>query len=259
MNKDTITSLHDNVEELRMVHFETIDLRHGINDAGIWKVYNPTHFMYMYAFFNTLYAIDWYGSIENGKMVRHSEKKSERTKIHQMISFCFSNPSFIKQYKSDFIRIITNVFSSERINGIIDTIEPDTHPLGNIGDDEIYSIKKNVFSLLKGIFYKDEIKEIMEFIFLIRNNIFHGTKTLNIMLKTKQQTKLLLYSYFIIAVNQMLFSYLDYLYEKHTGKKVVDNDYNRLTKILENLKAGRVHMDIEKNNDERNYDEEDEQ
>ena len=42
----------------------------------------------------------------------------------------------------------------------------------------------------------------------------------------KQQTKLLLYSYFIIAVNQMLFSYLDYLYEKTTGKKVEGYDYN---------------------------------
>ena len=77
------------------------------------------------------------------------------------------------------------------------------------------------------------------------------------MLEPKQQTKLLLYSYFIIAVNQMLFSYLDYAYEKTTGKKVEGYDYNHLIKILENIKTNGVHMDVEED-DEWNHDGEDE-
>ena len=257
MNKDTITSLYNNVEELRMVHFDTIDMQHGINDGGIWKIYNPTHFMYMYAFFNTLYAIDWEVSMENGEMISQPEKTSERTKISQMLSFCFTDPSFKKKYKSDFIRIITNVFSSEKINRIIDTIKPDaTHSLGQIGENEKYSFKRNVFALLNGEFSTSIVYKIMEFIFLIRNNIFHGTKTLYTMLEPKQQTKLLLYSYFIIAVNQMLFSYLDYLYEKHTGKKVEEYNIDTLNKILKKLKANSQYAEIE--DDEDNYDDNDE-
>ena len=72
----------------------------------------------------------------------------------------------------------------------------------------------------------------------------------------KQQTKLLLYSYFKIAVNQMLFSYLDYLYEKTTGKTVEGYDYNHLIKILENLKTSGVHMDVEEDDDDCDDEEE---
>ena len=256
MNKDTIIDIYDKVGELRMVHFETVYLQHGIREGGDWRVYNPTHFMYVYSFFNTLYAIDWKSSIECGEIVSHPEGKYEKSKIGQMISFCTSDPLFRKKYKSIFLKIITNIFSEERIDRIIDTIVPDTNPLGNIGNDEIYSLRSNVLSLFKGNFYRSTITEIMKFIFCIRNNIFHGTKTLNTMLEAKQQTKLLLYSYFIIAVNQMLFSYLDYLYEKTTGKKVEGYDYNHLIKILENLKTSGVHMDVEEDDDDCDDEEE---
>ena len=54
----------------------------------------------------------------------------------------------------------------------------------------------------------------------------------------------------------MIFSYLDYLYEKTTGKKVEGYDYNHLIKILENLKTSGVHMDVEEDDDDCDDEEE---
>ena len=54
----------------------------------------------------------------------------------------------------------------------------------------------------------------------------------------------------------MLFSYLDYLYEKTTGKIVEGYDYNHLIKIFENLKTSGVHMDVEEDDDDCDDEEE---
>ena len=51
----------------------------------------------------------------------------------------------------------------------------------------------------------------MTFIYKIRCNIFHGTKTLKELHNKSQQKRIDIYTVFLIAINQMVFSYIDYL------------------------------------------------
>lgn len=241
--RENIEKLYKSIENLRFIHTETIRLQHGIK-RDYWAPYNPTLFMYVYYCFNTLYSINWQESLKSGVVHYFDEdrdedesRSSERFKFNKMISFCFYKPeTFATEFRDKFIKIITNEFNRDEIFNIINTIRIDQHPLGNINDDTIDIFKNNVKRLLVDrIFNFETIKEISNFIYLIRNNIFHGTKTLEDMLQKEHKAKLLLYSYFIIAINQMLFSYIDYLYRKYTRREVY-NSYNTLISILQDRK-----------------------
>ena len=49
------------------------------------------------------------------------------------------------------------------------------------------------------------------FIYKIRCNIFHGAKTLKELHNPLQKKRIDIYAVFMIAINQMVFSYIDYL------------------------------------------------
>mgnify|MGYP003312042369 CR=1 FL=1 len=60
-------------------------------------------------------------------------------------------------------------------------------------------------------FTKRNCLTMVKFIYKIRCNIFHGSKTLQDMHDPSQQKRIEIYTAIIIAVNQMVFSYLEYL------------------------------------------------
>ena len=190
--------------------------------------------MYVYFIFNTLYSIDWQESLTNGyiKPYRKNQKLYEPTKYGRMIDFCFDDKVFYNNFRPRFIKIITSQHSKAEIRKIIETISPDEGPIKNINNGNIRNFRQNFNDLLsyERMFKKSTIKEILSFIYQIRNNIFHGTKTLKDMLIVEHQRKLSLYSHFIIAINQMLFSYLDYLNMSH-GNNSYDS-YKNMFEIL---------------------------
>ena len=235
---DYIKNIVNNSENLRQIFFDTIRLQHAIkysdNSHSEWKEYNPTHFMYIYFIFNSLYSIKWEDSLNSGKIKPFEAKDKsgkqiyESTKYNNLIDFCFEDPDFPKTFRSKFIEIITLNQNAKEIQKTIDSID-----IVNIKKTDIETLKKTIKNLLsnKNGFKASTIKKIFRFISEIRNNIFHGTKTLDDMLRVEHQRKLFLYSHFIIAINQMLFSYLDYLH-----KKPHYHDYNYLIKILNTRK-----------------------
>ena len=54
-------------------------------------------------------------------------------------------------------------------------------------------------------------RRIVTFIYKIRCNIFHGAKTLKELHNPLQKKRIDIYAVFMIAINQMVFSYIDYL------------------------------------------------
>ena len=230
-----IKRVYNSSESLRNIYLDTIKVQHAIKYYHNleWKEYNPTHFMYVYFLFNTLYSIDWKESLTNGniKPYQKSQKLYETTKYNNMINFCFEDPNFYIAFRPRFIKLITSLLKEEEIKEIIETISPDEGPIKNINNYNIRNFRKSLKDLLsyERMFKQSTIKEIISFIYQIRNNIFHGTKTLQDMLNVEHQRKLYLYSHFIIATNQMLFSYLDYL-----NMPNCNDSYKNLLEILSN-------------------------
>lgn len=237
-NAQNIRRIISYSHNLEMLHMETAQLQHAIktNISGepVWEVYNPTHFLYVFFCFNTLYSVDWQTSLYRGHICNHGKRVPERDKFGFMLDFCLENIHFCQSYKEKFISIITNELTQKEIYDILNTIHPDSHYLGNIKTGDIVNFKEAISSLFDSEkdLSPDVVEEIVSFIYLIRNNIFHGTKTLYEMLMVAHQRKLLLYTYLILAVNQMLFSYLDYLNEEYTGKDIYYDSYSSLKRVL---------------------------
>lgn len=237
---NNVNRIYDYSENLRWLHFQTIGLQHGIrfDEQSIWERYNPTHFLYAFFCFNTFYSIDWVRSLTDGRISNFGRSITEGEKYQSLLDFCFENEDFCDDFRDKFIYIITTELTKNEIFGIIETITRDAHYLGNIKrEEDIENFKDAVHSIFESeTLYIEDVETIISFIYRIRNNIFHGTKTLQDMLIPTHQTKLLFYTYFVLAVNQMLFSYLDFIYDECNARlnpHKYDNHYNSLMRILE--------------------------
>lgn len=247
---NNINRIYDYSKNLRWLHIQTIGLQHGIrfDEHSIWEKYNPTRFLYTFFCFNTFYSIDWVKSLTDGRITNFGKSITEGEKYQSLLDFCFENEDFCDDFKDKFISIITTELYKDEIFDIIETITRDAHYLGNIKrEEDIETFKDAVYSLFDSETLEiDDVETIISFIYKIRNNIFHGTKTLQDMLLPKHQTKLLFYTYFILAVNQMLFSYLDFIYDEcniRLRPNRYENNYNYLTGILEARKRNNENRD----------------
>jgi hypothetical protein len=108
----------EGVNMLRCIHRESATTCHGIKPRGEWEPYIPTHFIYAFFTFNTLYNIDWQQSVLLGAIINFDSEKhtisssgkplTERGKINEYLSYCFKNKEFITTYKKGFIMYITS-------------------------------------------------------------------------------------------------------------------------------------------------------
>lgn len=173
------------------------------------KPFIPTFFLYIYFTFNTIYTIDWENSPQDERLVEH-RKSEERERINKMISFCFSDNQFVEAFFPHFIEIMTMKISKEMIISSMDNIIAEGVEIDDKEKEKAkkaceYILSKEGFSFQKG----RHVKEFSTFIYKVRCNIVHGTK-LTVHADPGQKERILIYSYFLIAVQHMLFMFLGY-------------------------------------------------
>ena len=222
--KEGAKALKKDMADLEVLHRDSASLEHAIRKYDDqWHEFLPSRFVYSFFTFNTLYAIDWKESLAKGELVCYddedyprkseNERFSEANRYHRYIDFCFSDREFVKVYEEFFFAFIGQTFDTRDI----------LRELGNIRVDEKSSgaIKKKYFirnfydacalTLNSKTLDIDNCRTILTFIYKIRCNIFHGTKTLKELHNKSQQKRIDIYTVFLIAINQMVFSYIDYL------------------------------------------------
>lgn len=204
------------------IHLDVSSKRHAIeytNGSVDWREYNPTHFMYVYFTFNSLYSIDWITSLNKGKLCYHGELSnlcdnnfhiSESKQFYKMINVCFRNNYFVRKYYPILRIIVLYKQDSTKISEVLDS-------LCTKNDS---SISEEVTDKFKGVVKKIvdnkpinnyDVGDLAFFIYKVRCNIFHGAKNLRDMNNIDQKKRLKLYTNILIAINQMIFSYLDYI------------------------------------------------
>ena len=182
------------------------------------KPFIPTFFLYIYFAFNTIYTIDWKRSPQDGHLIEH-KKSEERKRINKMISFCFSDDTFVDAFFPYFLEIMTMKFSKEKVirslgNIIAEGVEIDEKEKEKAQKACEYILSKEGFSFQNG----RHVKEFSTFIYKVRCNIVHGTK-LTVLADPNQKDRILIYSYFLIAVQHMLFMFLEYKLNGFFGGK----------------------------------------
>ena len=224
--KEEAKALKKDMADLEVLHRDSASLEHAIRKYdNQWHEFLPSRFIYSFFTFNTLYSIDWEKSLRAGKLVSYDdtdEKPSSNTSkewlgekdmYNRYLDFCFSDREFVNVYEEFFFDFIGQTFDKRDI----------LRELGNIHVDEKSSgaIKKKYFirnfydacarTLNSKTLDIDDCRTILTFIYKIRCNIFHGTKTLKELHNKSQQKRIDIYTVFLIAINQMVFSYIDYL------------------------------------------------
>ncbi len=227
---------------LKTIHKGTAKLQHAIRVEGEeWQEYYPNYFIFAFFCFNSLYNVDWEESYRRGRVTPVSmvpftkdgktvmREQTEGEKQFQYLKFCFKK-DFTRVYKDFFIRFVLRENTVEEIDQILSSIQPDRLPNGSVwSQDFITNFQNAVHDLLRwGKFDKDTVSTIVKFIYSVRCNIFHGVKTIDDMKDLGQQDRLDVYASLIIALNQMVFSCLEFLDKGEGIKDTFDDLYDSL-------------------------------
>lgn len=217
---DTLEHLRHMFEEVQVIeHFTKIYAK----EKEEYKEYKPSYFLYTFFLFNAFYNVDWERSFESNDLIlyertRQKGKKyiDENKKISNLISFCFSENTFIKNnnYKEEFFSQLTKYRNN--LEMILKGIQEDRKPNGNFYTEEqkqsIKDYKHQIRLLIKDKKFKKEIIiKVVDFIYLVRCNIFHGLKSFEDLSSPGQGERLIFYKDILMAVNKMVLDKADYL------------------------------------------------
>lgn len=204
---DSITQLLNACEAIRNLHEDVCITEHALYERGEeYKPYEPTFFLYNYFCFNIIFNIDWKESVKSGCLLSH-KKKNEIDQIKSMIDFCFTD-GFVRQFLPSFRKIITMRADASRILNAMNKIVPDNV---NIDSTKIGSFQASCKRLLLDDMIKiTDLKEVYHFIYDVRCNVVHGTKTMQHMRDPGQRDRITTYSFFIIGLLHMLFMRLEF-------------------------------------------------
>lgn len=204
----------EEIEDLYRLHYITKKYDHIVEyERGAWKLFEPSKFIYAYFAFNSFYNFDWEESLKKSRLTGFPKKiedgkeiePSESQKYKAMIDFIFSKVD--DNDKELFLKMIKGKDAIDKTIETISRITPDIR----ITDSERENFKKEFENLLKS----NEIKigklknDIVRFVYMVRNNIFHGTKNTIEMSEVFQRKRLDIYSNIIIAINELLFKVLE--------------------------------------------------
>jgi len=215
------------IEDLYKLHYITKNYDHIIgNKRGTWTLFEPSKFIYAFFAFNSFYNFDWKKSINERELIIleienvEDNASIEGKKYKAMIDFIFNKA---KEPEKLFFNIITNNgrYKKEIIIKIISEITIDKRITE--------SVKKQFVNAFEKLLNKEKItigilKDFIYFIYLVRCNIFHGTKNTIEMSKNCQRQRLDIYSNVIIAINELLFKVL----ENETGFRPHENYHLQL-------------------------------
>lgn len=170
-----------------------------------------TPFVYEFFLFNSLYQVDWKNSFLQHRVIYHSEESSETQDQRAFISF-------LKQYAetnpSAVYRAFEPLAEIQNLDGEWTQVKPDSRISKDLGNKFFGDISL-LQTVLKGcgnpadmptskkVF--DPIKDCVHFVYLVRNNIFHGSKTLGETLEKNQKRRIEVYELFLKGVTSLFF------------------------------------------------------
>lgn len=200
-------SIAQKLDDLYRLHMASTTLTHGIRWEGTgWRGFPPSKFVYAYFAFNSTYSVDWHETLERGVVV-------EWGPVYEMNKIK-SYASFIGRIEEEgaatwFLTKLT-LYTRQWANLDLNDAERE---LGFIVDDERSGPYRNAFrEAFRAICAEERPKpfayllcDLLRFIYQVRNNIFHGTKTFSDMADERQQRRLSIYTALLCAAQDVFF------------------------------------------------------
>lgn len=198
------------LKNIEIAYLFAKDMKHGINryadEMPNWQLFEPSRFIYAYFSFNMLYDIDWVRTIDKYRILTHPGEIKTGKKINHLVNFIHdhSNDVYTKLSTLNYDKIIENAKG----------IKPDR----NIKRTDLYVFPRNSFfenykHAIQGLRNKDLDADnhyrLMAFCNQIRNNIFHGAKTISHMQMKEQRIRLMDYTNIILGTIEILYQIIE--------------------------------------------------
>ena len=200
------------ISSIELSYLFAKNLQHGINNKGDWQLFEPSKFIYSFFAFNMIYEINWKITLSTNRL-RDQRRLRTHTKIYELIEFLYSSNN-LKNFKSTFEKFgsIDNLINNARL------IKPDSSINGINNCPKLNFENKNSFlnnykssidKLKNYNFKKIDHYHLLAFTYQIRNNIFHGSKTVGIMTLKEQRERLTDYTNIILTTLEQFFNILE--------------------------------------------------
>jgi hypothetical protein len=206
--------------KLYALHEACQRLEHGVREAGkgaFWRTFSPTQFIYSYFTFNSIYSFDWASSIKQREVVgwppdEHGRMPRETDQFKQYLRFCLDTlrdetPQIFARHLDESL----SLFSVQEPGHTLTGIKPSNESARTRRFREAFP--QNFSKLYDGRITRNDhyatLVATLMFLYAVRNNVFHGSKTRIEMEDQAQQQRLLIYSALLVASNGMLFEAVD--------------------------------------------------
>ena len=271
LRRDLMENLDQGFNDLYLLQEAACGVKHGIRTSK-WEVFEPTKFIYSYFAFNTFYSINWIESIKNKEInywpigsttkdkedsVDTDDKKSspsESKKFYEMQKYIYKsyNGKIKGKNQEDGINEelavklydMISLFLGEPLCdsiGILESIQIDDRINKDKKDQFLRHIQKIANREVMGGKLFDSWNIILHFVFLVRNNVFHGSKRIDTMQNGYQKERFRVYTAILLATNELLFDSIerDFGWRNHSKKRVMNyvRDENRLKFNIKSFKS----------------------
>lgn len=206
--------LESDIKSIELSYLFAKNLDHGFNKSGEWKLFEPSKFIYSFFALNMIYEINWNSSIRKKRLWEHRKGKTH-TKLYFLIEFIYKSSN-----SDDFQEIFKDFGSIEDLIRNCRFIENDPN-IDNINhceklqkkDSFLNNYLKSINNLSEGNFSADDHYNLIAFTYQIRNNIFHGVKTVGMMTLREQRERLIDYTNIVLTTLEMFFKVLKKKYD----------------------------------------------
>lgn len=257
-----MNSFYEQINDLYKIHLAARELEHGIRDNR-WRLFEPSKFVYAFFAFNSFYSVNWGDTEKQRTLVKweigselnnvDEPIKTESQKIRELRKYIYysyvrNDKDKIEQKKGK--EEIAVLFIGKLKDYLNDSIEDAKESILSIVTDNVINIdKKNRFirdfnnladAKLTGKEFNDALDNVLYYVFLVRNNIFHGSKTVVEMMEYEQKKRFEIYTAILLAINELLFISIEKNF--NWSRKEIEDNMERNNKLKENRITKRFLM-----------------
>ena len=208
---NTIENFIDSIHRPHLDNAQNVYMAKKVGHGAQHSVSPLTNFVFEFFLFNSLYSIDWFASMEKGDVIEHARDHAdfkEDKQQREFVKFCR------KQFKNLDPSKIADAFlplaGLENLSSDWTTVTPDSRICAEDGVRFFSKIKeigelatRNELKANKTTF--DLIDKCCYFVYLVRNNIFHGAKSLGEVYEVDQARRIAVYDLFVRCLNSLFF------------------------------------------------------
>ena len=218
--------LQNKIKSIELSYLFAKNLKHGINENDCWQLFEPSKFIYSFFAFNMIYEIDWKSTFSKDR-VWDQRGEYTHTKIYALIEFLYESNN-----KKDFYPTYKKFGSIKNLINNVKNIQPDQN-ISKVNNCAKLAFKKSFFNNYTNSIHNLENDNLdltdhyhlLAFTYQIRNNIFHGQKTLGMMTLKEQRERLIDYTNIILTTLEQFFDMLstDYWYYRAQKGELREN------------------------------------